>query len=178
VGNFIAGRIGPALGRLESLFCSGYTARSYLRALDRGCLAAKRRGGGLGGRFWRRGQPDGIRAARRGHVSLEGDHLVRDHVYADVHGADNAHKHVRAVGRQFRVAAILEVAQAGGATGTRFLDSFACNSGTRAGSTVGSGFLGSCSGSAEGPGFIDPCAGNSGADVCANDSSSGGACAV
>ena len=38
----------------------------------------------LGGRFRRRGQPDGVWAARRGDVSFSRDHVVRDHVHDDV----------------------------------------------------------------------------------------------
>jgi hypothetical protein len=172
VGNFVVGGIGPALGRLESLFCAGYLARSHLRAFDHRCLAAKRRGSGFGGRIRRRGQPDGLWSARRGHVSLEGDYLVRHYVHDDFHGADNAHKHVRTVRRQFRVATILEVAQAVGASGSRFVDSFA----GRSGSDSCSGD--SNSGSTDGACFFISRAVSSGIESCTGDSSSRGAWAV
>ena len=108
MGNFAGGGIGPAGARLESVFHAGHIAHRDLRASDRCHHAAKRRGGGPGWRLRRRGQPNGLRPARRSHISLQGDDLVRHHVHAHFHGADHASKLDCRVNWQFRVATVLE----------------------------------------------------------------------
>ena len=108
MGNFDRGRAGASGARLESLFCAGYAARDHLRTFDRGHHAAERGSGGPGRRVRRSGQPDGLRPSRSCHVSFQGHDLVRDHVHADVHGADDAPELDFGIHRQLRAAAILE----------------------------------------------------------------------
>src|SRR5207302_2992402 len=52
-----------------------------LPSVDHRCVAAKRQGGGFGGRIRRSGQSDGIRAARCGDNSFASDNVVRDYVH-------------------------------------------------------------------------------------------------
>jgi hypothetical protein len=108
MGDFVGGRIRPAGARLESVFRSGHIARGHLRASDRCHHAAEWRGGGPGGCLRRGRQPDGVRTARCSHFSLQGDHMVRHYVYADVHGVDHASKYDRGVRRKLGVATVLE----------------------------------------------------------------------
>src|SRR5579859_6986275 len=56
--------------------------RAQLPRADHRGAAAERQSGGSCRRVWRRGQPDGFWAARRGDHSFTGDHVVR----GDVHG--------------------------------------------------------------------------------------------
>ena len=118
MGNFVGGGVGPAGSRMESLFCAGDVAHRHLRSFDHGDHAPKRRGGGSGGRFRRRGQPNGVWPARSGHVSLQGHDMVCHHVHAHVHGVDHASELGCGANRQLRVATILEDVQAAGARGS------------------------------------------------------------
>jgi hypothetical protein len=120
MGNIVGGGIGPACGRLESIFHAGHIARGHLRPFDHGHHAAKRRSGRLGGCVRRRGQPDSVWPARCRNLSFQGDNLVRHHVHADFHGADHASELDRGVNRQLRVATVLEDAQTAGACGSCF----------------------------------------------------------
>jgi hypothetical protein len=108
MGNFVGGGIGPAGARLESVFHAGHIAHRDLRTFDRRHHAAKRRGRGPGRRLRRRGQPNGVRPARSGDISLQGDDVVRHHVHAYIHGVDHASKHDNRINGQFRVATVLE----------------------------------------------------------------------
>ena len=85
-GLSLAGRSRPCLGGLARLGGPGDAARAGLfRAGDRH-HAAERIGGGPCRRVRRRRQPDGLRTARRGDVSLSRDHLVRDCFHDDFAG--------------------------------------------------------------------------------------------
>ena len=118
MGDLVGGGVEPALGRLEGVFCAGHIACGHLRTSDRCHHAAKRRGGGPGGRLRRCGQPNGIRPARSGHISLQGDNVVRHHVHADVHGVDDASEFGCGVGWQLRAATVLEDFEAAGTRGS------------------------------------------------------------
>jgi hypothetical protein len=108
MGHFVGGGIGSAGAGLESVFHAGHFAHRDLRTFDRRHHAAKRGSGGPGGRLRWCGQPNGVRPARSGDISFQGDDVVRHHVHAHVHGVDHASKLDSRINRQFRVATVLE----------------------------------------------------------------------
>jgi hypothetical protein len=118
MGNFVGSGFGSAGTRVESVFHAGHIAHHHLRTFDHRDHAAERRGCGPGGGFRRRGQPDGVRPARSGHISFQSDNVVRDHVHAHIHGVDHAPEFDGGVNRQFRVATVLEDVKATGACGS------------------------------------------------------------
>ena len=68
-------------------------SRGGVSVPDHRGIAAKRQGGGSGGRIWRDGIADGVRAARVGDAVIEGDHhfggIVHDYVVVAIDHGDS-----------------------------------------------------------------------------------------
>ncbi len=84
MGDFIIDRRAAALSRLPSPHSAPYFPRDRVLPVGGGRPFAEWNSRGSCGSIWRRGKPDRVWPPRRGNFSLEGDDLVRGHVYADV----------------------------------------------------------------------------------------------
>jgi hypothetical protein len=84
MGFLDASRSRPDCGRMARDFRIGYAAHSGLLRADYRHYAAERFGRRPGRCFRRRGQPNGFWTARRGHIFVARDDLVRDRFYDDL----------------------------------------------------------------------------------------------